>query len=76
MRLEHLKALIEAQQGDEGSVADLEAEAAEIEAMVESLSAEPEIVTSEGLVFDFPQSTGSSRTACADRSKASSAPGI
>lgn len=57
VRLEHLKALIEAQQGDEGSVTDLEAEAAEIEAMVESLSAEPEVVTSEGLVFDFPQST-------------------
>ncbi|MGU3656811.1 hypothetical protein [Methylobacterium fujisawaense] len=57
VRLEHLKALIEQQAADDGSVADLEAEAAEVQHMVDDLSAAPEQVTSEGLVFDFPQST-------------------
>lgn len=32
-------------------------EAAELEAIIQSLQAEPEIVVSEGLVFDWPQST-------------------
>jgi hypothetical protein len=56
-RLEHLKALITEQAEDDGSVADLEAEAAEIQHMIAGLQAEPEMVVSEGLVFDFPQST-------------------
>ncbi|SFI05630.1 hypothetical protein [Methylobacterium brachiatum] len=57
VRLEHLKNLIERQRFEDGDVTDLEAEAAEIEHLVEALSAEPEVVASEGLVFDFPQST-------------------
>jgi hypothetical protein len=54
-RLEHLQAL--AKDIADGDTGDLDAEKAELEAMIADLTAQPERVVSEGLVFDFPQST-------------------
>lgn len=54
-RLDHIQALME--DVDEGTDPDLEAEQAELAAAVAALQAAPEVVVSEGLVFDFPQST-------------------
>jgi hypothetical protein len=54
-RLAHIQGLME--EVDEGTSPDLDAETAELHAAVASLEAAPEVVVSEGLVFDFPQST-------------------
>ncbi|MGX5775470.1 hypothetical protein [Methylorubrum zatmanii] len=51
-RLAHLQGLL-TNEADE----TLDAEIAEVEQMIAAIEAEPEIVVSEGLVFDFPQST-------------------
>jgi hypothetical protein len=56
-RLEHLETLIQRQQEQDADTGDLDAEKAEIEAMMVALQAEPEVVVSEGVIFDFPQST-------------------
>lgn len=54
-RLAHLQKLME--DAAEGEVDGYSAEAFELEKMIESLMAQPEIVLREGLVFDFPAST-------------------
>lgn len=54
-RLDHLRQLVADAQAEEFSEDD--AEAAELEATIMALQAEPEIVLREGLIFDFPQAT-------------------
>jgi hypothetical protein len=55
IRLERVQSLM--QDVQEGTDPDLDAEEAELQAAVAALQASPEVVISEGLVFDFPQST-------------------
>lgn len=54
-RLDHLRRLME--RAAEGDITGDDAEAAELEASVQALQNEPEIVLREGLTFDFPAST-------------------
>ncbi|MFY7925573.1 MAG: hypothetical protein ACOVN5_07165 [Aquidulcibacter sp.] len=54
-RLDHLRNL--AEQVGEGEIEANDAEMAELQASVEQLMAEPEIVLREGLILDFPQAT-------------------
>lgn len=54
-RLDHLASLKE--EAGEGEIDECDAEMAELNASVAALQAEPEIVTREGLVFDYPRST-------------------
>jgi hypothetical protein len=54
-RLDHLRRL--AEEIAEGEIGIDDAEMAELERAVADLTAQPEIVLREGLVFDFPQST-------------------
>lgn len=54
-RLDHLRRL--AGEVADGSIAEDDPEIAELEASLAALSAEPEIVLREGLVFDYPDST-------------------
>lgn len=55
VRIDHLRHL--AEEAVEGDITDEMAEAAELEASVTALTAEPDIVLREGLTFDFPAST-------------------
>lgn len=55
VRLDHLRRL--AEEVVEGEIDGDDAEMAELEASIASLTAEPEIVLREGLTFDFPAST-------------------
>lgn len=54
-RLEHLRRLIG--EAAEGDIESTSAEMAELQASMESLQAEEEIVLREGIVFDYPQAT-------------------
>lgn len=54
-RLAHLQRL--GQEIQEGDIQPADAEVAEIEKSMAALAAEPEVVTREGLVFDFPRAT-------------------
>lgn len=54
-RLDHLRSL--AEQAAEGEIGEFDAEMAELEASLKSLTEEPEIVVREGLVVDYPGST-------------------
>jgi len=54
-RLDHLRNL--AEQAAEGEIDQYDAEMAELEASIQSLMAEPEIVVRQGLVVDYPNST-------------------
>jgi len=54
-RLDHLRAL--AEKAASGEIEPVDAEIAELEASINSLMNEPEIVLREGLIFDFPPST-------------------
>lgn len=54
-RLDHLSRLVE--EASEGEIENGSAEMAELQASIEALQNEPDIVLSEGLVFDYPQST-------------------
>lgn len=54
-RLDHIRRLSE--EAIEGDITEDDAEASELELAIAALTAEPEIVLREGLVFDFPQST-------------------
>jgi hypothetical protein len=55
VRLDHLQRLMT--EAAEGDITEDMAEAAELEASINALMSEPEIVLREGLVFDFPMST-------------------
>lgn len=52
---DHIKRL--SHEALEGEITEDDAEASELELAIAALTAEPEIVLREGLVFDFPQST-------------------
>lgn len=54
-RLDHLQNL--AEQAAEGEIEDSDAEMAELEFSIQSLTNEPEIVIREGLILDYPCST-------------------
>ncbi|QDP64097.1 MAG: hypothetical protein Unbinned2301contig1004_23 [Prokaryotic dsDNA virus sp.] len=54
-RLDHMKRL--ASEVADGDIQQDDAEMAELEASINALQSEPEIVLREGLIFDFPQST-------------------
>jgi hypothetical protein len=54
-RLQHLRKLLE--DAAEGEIEEGDAESAELEAELQALMAEPEVIIKEGLVFDFPLST-------------------
>lgn len=54
-RLAHLKNLME--EANEGDILDCDAEMAELTLSIAALQAEPEVVTREGLIFDYPRST-------------------
>jgi hypothetical protein len=55
VRLDHLRHLSE--EAVEGEITEEMAEAAELEASIAALTAEPDIILREGLTFDFPAST-------------------
>lgn len=55
VRLDHLRRL--AEEVAEGEINEDDAEMAELQASIEALQAEPEVIVREGLVFDYPRST-------------------
>lgn len=54
-RIDHLKRLM--QEASDGEIEAMDIEMAELEDSAKALAAEPQIVLSEGLVFDYPPST-------------------